>query len=140
MFGEAGKGGAERAARAEAAVRRMGYEVHVRSVSVSVPAPGRQQVRLELENRGVAPFYHDWAPEFGLLGPGGTILKSVRGNGRLAGLLPGDPPRVWVESLDLDGPGVLALRMPNPLPKGAPLRFANRDQDADAPGWLTLRR
>jgi len=32
----------------------------------------------------------------------------------------------------------LALRVPNPLPKGRPLRFANTSQDADLDGWLTL--
>ena len=32
----------------------------------------------------------------------------------------------------------LAVRVPNPLKNGHPLKFANKTQDADAPGWLTL--
>jgi hypothetical protein len=28
--------------------------------------------------------------------------------------------------------------VPNKLPNGNPVRFANRTQDADAKGWLTL--
>jgi hypothetical protein len=32
----------------------------------------------------------------------------------------------------------LGLRVLNPLAGGKPLRFANRDQDRLAPGWLSL--
>ncbi len=56
--------------------------------------------------------------------------------------LPGDKPRVWDERLDLNDvkPGTykLAVRVANPLPKGNPVRFANRTQDADVKGWVTL--
>jgi hypothetical protein len=31
----------------------------------------------------------------------------------------------------------LGLHVVNPLPNGEPLRCANQEQDADAPGWLT---
>ncbi len=69
-------------------------------------------------------------------------MKCVCGAGKLTGLLPGDPPRSWNEKLDLSdvpaGRYKLALRVPNPLPNGRPVRFANRTQDADAEGWLTL--
>jgi hypothetical protein len=54
----------------------------------------------------------------------------------------GDAPRVWKDTLDVTGvnPGSwrLALRVPNPLKAGRTLQFANRAQDADAPGWLSL--
>jgi hypothetical protein len=30
------------------------------------------------------------------------------------------------------------VRVPNALPNGPPLRFANRNQDQHLPGWLTL--
>ena len=30
------------------------------------------------------------------------------------------------------------LRVPNPMPGGRPLRFANQDQDRDLDAWLTL--
>jgi hypothetical protein len=128
--------------RAEDAVRRMGYELHVPAVTIAPRADGTVAVKVELENRGVAPFYADWPAELGLIGAEGVAAKTVRAGGRIRGLLPGDPPRVWEEMLDLKdvkaGRYRLALRVPNPLPKGSPVRFANRTQDADAKGWLTL--
>ena len=63
-------------------------------------------------------------------------------SGKLIGLLPADKPRVWDDTLDLSGvkSGTykLAIRVPNPLKTGHPLKFANKTQDADALGWLTL--
>lgn len=134
------KQSAERRRRAEDAVRRMGYEFHAPAVTIGEPAADRLSVVLELENRGVAPFYAEWPAEFGAIA-GGEVKRTWRGAGRLTGLLPGDPPRAWRETLDLSGlSGThrLAVRVPNPLPGGRPLRFANREQDADLTGWLTL--
>ena len=136
-----------RVRRAEQEVRRMGYEFHVAAVTVGRVAAGGGvlPVRVELENRGVAPFYYDWPVEFGLLGAGGRIVKTFRGTGKLTGLLPAGGAghrRVWDERLAVRGVprGAyrLAVRAPNPLRGGHPLRFANKTQDADAPGWLTL--
>jgi hypothetical protein len=99
---------------------------------------GKLAVTLRVENRGVAPFYADWKPEYGLLRDGKPV-KLVPGTGKLTGLLPEDKPRVWADSLDLTGvkPGryTLAVRVPNPMKGGKPLRFANDTQDAD---WLRL--
>jgi hypothetical protein len=142
MFKKEKTPNAERIKRAEEEVRRMGYEFHVPAVTIGPLTDGTLAVKVELENRGVAPFYCDWPVEFGLLGIDGSVVKTVRGSGKLTGLLPGDKPRVWDEKLDLKdvkaGRYKLALRVPNPLPKGYPIRFANRTQDADTKGWLTL--
>ena len=131
----------DRVKRAVEQVRRMGYEFHVPGVTIDGPAGGKLSVAVELENRGVAPFYYDWKPEYGLI-RGGEAVKAWPGAGKLTGLLPGDKPRVWEESLDLTGVKAghyqLAVRVANPLKNGHPLRFANKGQDADAPGWLTL--
>jgi hypothetical protein len=131
----------ERIRRAEAAVRRMGYEFHCPRVHIAPPAGGRVAVRLEVENRGVAPFYYPWKAEWGLL-QDGQVVRTWPVRGQLTGLLPGDPPRVWSDTLELPSgkPGryVLAIRVPNPLKTGQPLRFANATQDAHAPGWLSL--
>lgn len=139
MFGR--KQSAERIRRASEEVRRMGYEFHCPAVTFGSPANGRVEVRLEIENRGVAPFYYDWRPEYGLLADGKPI-RTFPGSGKLTGLLPGDKPRVWSDVLELTnvpaGRYVLAVRVPNPLKGALPLRFANAAQDADAPGWLTL--
>jgi hypothetical protein len=72
----------------------------------------------------------------------GRVARTFVGLGKLTGLLPGDPPRIWDEALDIDGVAggeyKLAMRVPNKLPNGHPVRFANQTQDANVPGWLTL--
>lgn len=127
--------------RAEVQVRRMGYEFHVPSVTIEV-AGRTVRATIAVENRGIAPLYHDWRPELGLLDGSGKPARRVAISGSLTGLLPGDPARDWNGSLDAEGLPVgtyqLALRVPNPLPKGPPIRFANREQDAHAAGWTSL--
>ena len=119
----------------------MGYDFHAVAVTLGQVAGGKLSVAVELENRGVAPFYAAWPVEYGLLA-GGKVAKTFRGTGTLTGLLPGDMPRVWVDTLDLTGVAAgayrVAVRVPNSLPKGHAVGFANQSQDADAPGWLTL--
>ena len=135
------KPNAVRRKRAEEEVRRMGYDFHAVAVTLGKVAGGKLPVAVELENRGVAPFYAAWPVEYGLLA-GGKVVKTFRGTGTLTGHLPGDKPRVWADSLDLTGVAAgayrVAVRVPNPLPKGRAVGFANTTQDADAPGWLTL--
>jgi len=131
----------DRIRRAKEQVRRMGYEFHCPCVTLRRVKADKLEVKLEIENRGVAPFYYDWKAEWGLLAYGRPV-RTTPVSGRLTGLLPGDPPRVWSDTLDVSGlhPGTykLAVRVPNPLKTGHPLRFANKTQDADAVGWLTL--
>jgi hypothetical protein len=132
---------ADRIARAEAQVRRMGYEFHARAVTIGTVQRGKLGIELKIENRGVAPFYYDWKPQYGLLA-GDKPVKTEIGSGKLTGLLPGDKPRVWTDTLDVAGVEAgrytLAVRVPNPLKTGKPLRFANKTQDIAAPGWLSL--
>jgi len=131
----------DRIKRAEEQVRRMGYEFHVPGVTTDGVNCGKLSVTVKIENRGVAPFYYDWKPEYGLLRDG-KLVNTFPGSGKLVGLLPGDKPRVWDDTLDLSGVKMgtykLAVRVPNPLKNGHLLKFANKTQDADAPGWLTL--
>jgi Domain of unknown function (DUF4832) len=132
---------ADRIRRATEQVRRMGYEFHAPAATITSLANGRQKVELEIENRGVAPFYADWKPEYALL-QAGQPGKTWPGTGKLSGLLPGDRPRTWTDTIDLSAvkPGKyqLALRIPNPMKNGHPLKFANATQDADVPGWMSL--
>lgn len=131
----------DRVRRAETEVRRMGYEFHVPAVTIGGVRDGKLSVRLEVENRGVAPFYYDWTAEWGLLA-GGRAATSFAGSGKLTGLLPGAGPRAWADTLDVGGVPAgtytLGVRVPNPLTGGRPVRFANKTQDAAAPGWLSL--
>lgn len=119
----------------------MGYEFYVTAVTIEAMPGDKLRVAMELENRGVAPFYFRWPVELGLIADG-KVVKSWRGTGKLSGLLPGDPARTWVDTLDVGHvPAAgckLAVRVPNPLAKGNPVQFANKSQDADLPGWLTI--
>jgi hypothetical protein len=131
----------DRVERARLQVGRMGYEFHCPAVTVGEVKDAKLDVKLELENRGVAPFYYDWKAQWGLLADGEAV-KTFAASGKLTGVLPGEPPRVWSDTLDLRGlnPGayVLAVRVLNPMKGGKPLRFANRTQDAAGEGWLSL--
>lgn len=119
----------------------MGYEFHVSAVQIDKVSAGKLPVSVELFNRGVAPFYYDWPIEFGAVA-GGRLQQKFTGTGKLTGLLPADPARKWNDILDLQGLAAndyqLVMRAPNPLPKGKPIRFANKSQDVDLSGWLTL--
>jgi hypothetical protein len=140
MFGQPPNAG--RIQRAEKEVRRMGYDFHVPAVTISPAKDGKVRLKVEIVNRGVAPFYYDWPVEFGLIGTEGRMAKSWAGSGKITGLPPGEDPRIWDEALDVNGIATgkykLAMRVPNKLANGHPIRFANKSQDADAPGWLTL--
>lgn len=130
----------ERRSRAETQVRRMGYEFFAQSVETEFK-DGVLSVRVEIVNRGVAPFYYDWTPEIALHSDG-KVIHTQRMDGKIKGLLPGDEPRVWHARVELPNLGALKykvfLRVPNSLKNGAPIRFANTTQDKDQPGWLTL--
>ena len=130
----------ERKQRAELSVRRMGYEFYVPTCEVS-RSGSRLSVKLELQNRGIAPFYYDWKAEYGLISAG-KVVRTFKSAGKLVGLLPGDKPREWKDEIDLtgvpQGSYTLAVRVPNTLSKGLPIRFANSTQDRDVDGWLSL--
>ena len=130
-----------RRTRANDLVRKMGYEFHIPKVSWS---HDKQYITisLEIENRGVAPFYYKWPLKFAVLSKEGRILKVFQSDKHLANILPSNSPYICKEQLKLEEidnqPFHLALQVSNPLPKGKPIRFANKSQDAHALGWLTL--
>jgi Domain of unknown function (DUF4832) len=131
----------DRIERAEQEVRQMGYEFHVPTVKIEPVNAGRLPIEVELANRGVAPFYYDWPTEFGIVA-NQKLMMTFPGNGKLTGLLPGDQTRIWKQVLAVQGLTTgnyqLVMRVVNSLPNGKPLRFANKSQDANLPGWLTL--
>lgn len=110
----------ERKRRAIRAAQSMGYEFHIAGWRHEAG-----EVRIRVENRGVAPFYHDWPVEF------------FHGENRIAsfdlrGLLPGEE-RIWKTEVEEKGP--FRLRVLNPMKGGKPLRFANQEQEGE---WLVL--
>lgn len=111
----------ERKKMAEAAVRRMGYDLFVSSVSFS-----KGEMKLTVENRGVAPFYYDWPVEL----RSGKVRKT---EWKLSKVLPGEKA-VWTARVP--DAGEVAIRVPNPMLGGRPLQFANKEY---RDGWLVLR-
>jgi hypothetical protein len=110
----------ERKAEGIRAAQAMGYEFHVASWERKGDG-----IRITVENRGVAPFYHNWPVE---LASGEEIISRFD----LRGVLPGEE-QVWEAKVAGDGP--FRLRVPNPMEGGRPLRFANVEQGEE---WLTL--
>ena len=133
----------ERRERAELEVRRMGYEFHVSVIQYAIEN-NQLRIQLEIKNLGVAPFYYDWRGSFGLIAQDEKrkVVKTQVSTGKLTGILPNENPSVWMDNLDLSelpkGRYTLAIRIPNTLPNGPPIRFANVDQDRDLDGWLSL--
>jgi hypothetical protein len=127
--------------RALRAAQRMGYELHIASAEWTV-TDGNLAVSLTITNTGVAPFYYDWPVELAALDAGGGLAATWQTDWKLTGVQPDAPDTTWRVQADLQGLRAgayrLLLRVPNPLPNGSPLRFANQTQDQHLPGWLTL--
>ncbi len=133
----------EQRERAMVGARRLGYEFHIVAAGLEVNAQKRElKVSVTLRNLGVAPFYADWSVELGAFDVRGKIVATWQPGWKLSGLLPGDADRRWEYAADTrslaPGDYRLLLRVPNPMPNGRPLRFANRAQDQHLPGWLTV--
>ena len=105
-------------------------------------ADRHRTVALSVENKGVAPFYADWTVELRAIDADGRKVAAWQPGWKLPGLLPGDLPRRWAHGFDVHGLPAgkyrLLIGVMNPMPGGRPLRFANRTQDRDLPGWLTI--
>ena len=128
----------EQRERALAGERRLGYEFHIADAEVKT-APGELIAQATVVNKGVAPFYSDWPVEVGVLDAAGHVVKTWCPGWKLNALLPGEK-RAWEFHTDIAtlpvGTYHLLVHVPNPMPNGRPLRFANRD--SDQPGWVTL--
>lgn len=141
MFRE--QASAERLERATREVRRMGYDFFVKQAEFGPDqSDGKLQIRLSLINQGVAPFYADWPTEVALAGKAGKIaLRTSTPGLSLRGRMPSESAHELSETIDtsgLSGTFDVLLRVVNPLSGGKSLRFANAQQDATLPGWLTL--
>lgn len=136
-----GKIQGEPRARAIEAVRRMGYELHIASASIAMN--GEQlALSLTVTNTGIAPFYYDWPIVLGAVNQQNQLAATWKPEWKLTSVLPNEKAPAWrfvapVKSLP-PGAYQLLLRVPNPMPNGSPLRFANQSQDRTVPGWVTL--
>ncbi|HVU34739.1 MAG TPA: hypothetical protein VHE61_15000 [Opitutaceae bacterium] len=129
----------ERRDRALAGARKLGYELTVRSATAVVQTGNLVRIVVRIENTGVAPFYYRWPVFAAVLTPNGSPIASWITGWDLTGILPPDAEdfsSVHALPSDLHGEFRIALRVPNPLPQGRPMRFANvASQDS---GWLTI--
>jgi hypothetical protein len=129
-----------RRVRALDEIRRMGYEFYIRRVALESTA-SQLKLSYQIENRGVAPFYYAWPIELALRDSSGKMARTVRTEQNLQNLLPGKSvERELNFSLEQLPPAkyLVLMRVPNPLPNGKAVAFANTTQDKDMPGWLSL--
>jgi hypothetical protein len=124
----------------------MGFAPQIRSVTMATERAGAGWVSLsaavDWTNVGNAPHYHGWKAEARLVGPDGRTIAMLDQRPTLGGILPGQSS-AWKFSARLSDAVAggsrawrFQIRVPNPMPGGKPLRFANRDTDRDAEGWL----
>jgi hypothetical protein len=130
-------------ARAIAGAQRLGYELFVASADVSQADGGASlAVSLLITNAGIAPFYAVWPVNLAALDAQGRLATTWPTDWKLSQLMPGHPPPLWRQRVSARqlAPGSyrVLLGVPNPMPGGRPMRFANREQDQHLPGWLTL--
>lgn len=135
----------EALARATEGSRKMGYEYFVPTAYLDA-ADGNLKVGLELENKGVAPFYYNWKVELAAQTENG-IVKIWEPGWDLKDLLPNtngfDGNKLFESSSNPalgNGSYRILMRYVNPLEQinanAKPFRFANAEQNDD--GWLNL--
>jgi hypothetical protein len=127
----------EQKARAEALVRRMGYNFRLTKLAYGEDATGVLRVELDGINDGVAPFYRNWPLEVAVLDEAGRAVVFQRPKTDLRRWLPG-PFSVKTSLLRAPKQGRLAVRIVDPWNGAAqPLRFANK-LPISSGGWTVL--
>jgi hypothetical protein len=134
MFRE--KPSPERAARASAQVRLMGYEFAATTAAL-LPRGSEWEAEVVIASQGLAPFYADWPLEAALLDAEGKVLARAEA-GRLRLLQPGESMTARALLPRAEGAKWLAIGCQNPMPGGRPVGFANAGMGAHAAGWLTV--
>ena len=134
--------------RALAGARRLGYEFFVSAVEIPDIRVGEPfQVKIRVQNTGVAPFYYQWPMELGVVDVSGKLLATWETPWDIAQILPAQTNQGSIQT-EINyknsaptlpaGRFSLLMRVVNPLPNGKALKFANQTQDQDLPGWVTL--
>lgn len=116
----------ERLAKATQQVQKMGYELFVRSATIK-RSENKALMTLNIENKGVAPFYYKWPVEIVTIGENGKPVKVVKTNWDLRETVPGEKI-TWSKEFKVSENARLAIRIENPMKGGKPIRFANENQ------------
>ena len=147
-----------------AGVRKMGYDLNVKSTYYNDVAQGDPlKVGVTIQNNGVAPFAYPWKVELGVKNLSGNLIKEWDTAWDMTKVMPsqirtypewnlsGDPQYVpfdepYYFDTSIPTPGLndgyyyLVMKVVNPLEaisnKAKKVRFANTDQDTE--GWLNL--
>lgn len=130
----------QRRTRAEAAVRRMAYDLHFDEATIT-PAGSDLAVTAVLENRGVAPFYYNWPITVALLDAAGAMIQEWPVAWQIDGLLPGDERTfsgTFTPAVAAPAGAQVALRVANPMVGGRPVRFSNFSQQVEGDAWMIL--
>ena len=125
----------DRISTAKQHVQKMGYEFQITRVSFS-QKEDQDIIEISLQNHGVAPFYHDWKIELGRFTSNTHLVKRLKTNWSLCGILP-KAEMLWKTTIPMSK-DQLAVRVINPLPNGIPLTFANDPSLQMGDGWLLL--
>ncbi|BCR80142.1 DUF4832 domain-containing protein [Arachnia rubra] len=121
--------------KAKAAHASLGYDFAATESRIQ-NTNGTTTVSLKITNRGVAPFYYNWPVEFSILDANGTAVATQKVDANLPSLLPGQTAELTAALPTAEG--TVAVRIPNAMQGGAPIKFANTTQDTTHPGYLTL--
>ena len=121
--------------KAKAAHASLGYDFAATESRIQ-NTNGTTTVSLKITNRGVAPFYYNWPVEFSILDANGTAAATQKVDANLPSLLPGQTTELTTTLPTAEG--TVAVRIPNTMQGGAPIKFANTTQDTTYPGYLTL--
>ncbi|WP_217592023.1 S-layer homology domain-containing protein [Cohnella sp. GbtcB17] len=137
--------GQEPLARATEGSRKMGYEYDVPTAYLDATG-GNLKVGVEVENKGVAPFYYNWKVELAAQTDTG-IVKIWEPGWDLKDILPNtngfDGNKLFASTSNPalgNGSYQILMRYVNPLEQinadAKPFRFANAEQNEG--GWLNL--
>lgn len=116
----------------------MGYDFFVKSAVIEMNAD-EYTLSVEIENRGVAPFYYDW-PVYIALFDGNSIVEKIQTNWKISSIETKSVKNFsfsFVPSESNRDCSIL-IGVPNVMEKGVPLRFSNLTMDKDVSGYFTV--
>lgn len=124
----------------------LGYKLYARSVKLTPNPDGTVQVEVQMQNKGIAPFYYDWQIQFAAKNTATGVLTTIgTTDWNISGIIENSVDYLktaTTNAVTTSGTYKILMRVVNPVEKLTtrmrPLRFANSTQDADNGGWLTL--
>jgi hypothetical protein len=126
-------------ANALRAQRMLGYTFYCTAARLERVAGGQTRIMLRVENRGVAPFYYSWPAELEAQDATGKVVATAQAHWPLPSLVPHQTAE-WSAVFNIAPKRIrrVLVQIPNPMPGGHPIAFANSEMGTARPGWLTL--